>query len=81
MFDKIKQYLVHDWACAYKFVSVQLTALLGLVALAEPYIPQLQQYLPQKWIPIACGVIIMARVIQQKAVTRSVKDALSERAS
>ena len=73
MWAKIKSYLINDWKVAYKYVSIQLTALLGLIALAEPYMPQLQQYLPAKFVPIACLVIIAARVIQQKAVAKSVQ--------
>ena len=73
MFNKIKSYLINDWKVAYKYVSIQLTALLGLIALAEPYMPQLQQYLPAKFVPIACGLIIFARLIQQRSVAKSVQ--------
>ena len=77
MLDKIKEYLIRDWRVAYQFVSVQIAAVMGLLALAEPYIPMLHQYLPDTWVPIASGLIIVSRLIQQKKVAKDVKDALS----
>ena len=77
MLDKIKQYLIRDWKIAYTYVSVQIAALMGLLAIAEPYIPVLHQYMPSQWVPIASGLIIVARLIQQKKVAKDVKDALA----
>ena len=77
MLDKIKEYLIRDWKIAYTYVSVQIAAFMGLLSLAEPYIPVLHQYMPEHWVPIASGLIIVSRLIQQKKVAKGVKDALA----
>jgi hypothetical protein len=74
--NKLKEYLIRDWRSAYQFVSVQIAALMALLSLAEPYIPVLHQYMPEHWVPVASGLIIVSRLIQQKKVAKDVKDAL-----
>ena len=75
--NKIKEYLIRDWKIAYQFVSVQIAAVMALLSLAEPYIPVLHQYMPEHWVPVASGLIIVSRLIQQKKVAKDVKDALT----
>jgi len=75
--NKLKEYLIRDWKLAYQFVSLQIAALMALLSLAEPYIPVLHQYMPEHWVPVASGLIIVSRLIQQKKVAKDVKDALS----
>ena len=57
--------LIDNWKRAYKYLSVQATALLALVATAYEYLPAVREYLPEGWVKYAALVIIVARVIQQ----------------
>lgn len=57
--------LIPNWQEAWKMVSVQLMALIALVAACEPYLPQLQRSLPDGWASYALPVVILARLIKQ----------------
>jgi hypothetical protein len=57
--------LIEDWKTAYRYMTVQLAALLGILSVAWEYVPQFQAYLDPamvKWLALA---MLIARVIQQ----------------
>lgn len=58
--------LIENWKRAYRYLSVQATALLALVAMAYEYLPAVRDYLPEGWVKYAALVVIVARIIQQK---------------
>jgi predicted ABC-type exoprotein transport system permease subunit len=64
---KIK--LIENWKQCYKFLTVQLSVILGLIAAAYEYIPMMKDYLPEGWVKYAFIAVIVARIINQ-----SVKD-------
>lgn len=64
--------LIPEWRQAWKFASVQLTALLALLLSLEPLVPQITAYLPPHWAAYLSGAILLARVIQQ--ATTAVKE-------
>jgi len=61
--------LIDGWKAAHRLFTVQLAALLGLVATAWDYVPALQQYLDPAWVKWVALAIIAARVIQQNKAT------------
>lgn len=69
----MKLRLIEDWKSAYKFLSVWVAAVLGLLATAYEYLPSVQTYLPEGWVKWFALLIIAARVIHQN--TNGDKDA------
>lgn len=57
--------LIDEWHKAYRYLSVQLAALLAIAATAWEFLPQLQPYLDPKWVKYAALAMILARVIRQ----------------
>lgn len=57
--------LIENWRSAWRMLSVQVAALLALVAAAYDYLPVLQTYLPEGWIKYAALLVIVARLIKQ----------------
>jgi hypothetical protein len=70
--NKIKACLVDDWKKAYKWVSVQIAAVLVFLPMLMPYMPELSQYLPTNWTQWLGGAIIVARIIAQKKASDAV---------
>jgi hypothetical protein len=64
------KYLIPEWRSAWKFVSVQLAALLTLLLSLEPVVPQITAYLPPHYAAYLSAAILVARIVQQ-AVTAS----------
>jgi hypothetical protein len=64
----IKLKLIEEWRHAWKYISIQLAALTTIVAAMEPFVPQLHAYLPDYWVAIASGAILVARMVQQAKV-------------
>ena len=56
---------VDDIRKAYKFLSVQLAALLAILATAWEFVPAMQQYLDPAWVKYFALAMILARVIRQ----------------
>lgn len=56
---------VDDARKAYKFLSVQLAALLATLATAWEFVPAMQQYLDPAWVKYFALAMILARVIRQ----------------
>lgn len=56
---------IEEWRKAHKYLSVQIAALTGLVAMAYDYLPAIHQYLPEGWVKYAAAAIILARIINQ----------------
>lgn len=67
------KFLIPEWKQAYKFVSVQLAALMTVLLGLEQFAPQIAAYLPPEWQLILSGAILVARIVQQAKV--SVKEA------
>ena len=42
-------WLVEDWRAAYKWFSVQATALLGAITVVYEFVPAMQSYIPAPW--------------------------------
>lgn len=61
--------LIKNWKEAWKLFSVQLMVVIGLVAAAEPYLPQLAEVLPDAWVAYAAPVVVLARLISQRTGT------------
>lgn len=57
--------LIEDWKTAYRYLTVQLAALLTLLAGLYEYFPQAREYLDPAWIKYVGPVLLIARVIQQ----------------
>jgi hypothetical protein len=57
--------MISNWKQAYKFLSVQLLAVLIALASLEPFVPQIAALLPDHWVPIFGALVIVARVISQ----------------
>ena len=57
--------LVDDVRKAWKFLSVQLAALLAILATAWEFVPAMQQYLDPAWVKYFALAMIVARVIRQ----------------
>jgi hypothetical protein len=56
-------WLVQNWRSAYRWISVQLAALLAGLATIYELVPSMKEYLPQQWFHVlmvagAVGVII-----------------------
>lgn len=58
--------LIDDVKSAWRYLSVQLAALLALVASLWPFFPEMQQYLDPAWVKYVALAILVARVIRQK---------------
>lgn len=59
------KWLIDDVHKAYRYLSVQLAALLALVATAWDYFPAMQQYLDPSWVKYGALAILVSRVIRQ----------------
>lgn len=64
----MKKYLIAEWRQAYKYVSVQLAALMAILVSLEPFVPQITAMLPPHWQAYLSIAILVARVIQQAKV-------------
>lgn len=58
--------LIDELDKAYKFLSVQLAAGFGMLALAYEYLPEMKDYLPDTWYKYAFFAILLARLLKQK---------------
>ena len=59
------KWLIDDVHKAWRYLSVQLTALLALAATAWEYVPSVQQYLDPTWLKYFAVAIIVSRVVRQ----------------
>lgn len=57
--------IIDEWKKCYRFLSVQATAITGILAISYEYIPEMKQYLPEGWFKYAVGAILLARVLKQ----------------
>jgi hypothetical protein len=62
----MKLRLVPDWRHAWRFLSVQLAAVIALLATAYDYLPAIRDYVPEGWVKWAAILIIAARVMNQR---------------
>lgn len=60
---KIK--LIENWKQCHKFLTVQLSVLLAMIATAYEYLPMMKDYLPEGWVKYAFIAVIVARIINQ----------------
>lgn len=56
---------MHNLKDAWKWLSVQLSLGLGLLALASEYMPQIKENLPEGWAKYAFLAILAARLYKQ----------------
>ena len=59
--------LIEDWRKAYKFASVQLAVVLGVVAGAAELVPLVKDHLPPAYGAWFSGAIILARLLKQSS--------------
>ena len=64
----MKLRLIEEWRTAYKFLSVQLAALMAVLVSVEPFLPQMAAYLPPHWQAYLSVAILVARIVQQAKV-------------
>jgi hypothetical protein len=58
--------LIDELNKAHTFLSVQLSAIFGMLALGFEYLPMAKEYLPADWYKYAFFVILLSRLIKQK---------------
>lgn len=58
--------LVPDWKDAWRWLSVQLAALMAVLATAYDYLPVVRDYLPEGWVKWAALLLIAGRVLNQQ---------------
>ncbi len=63
------QWLIDDAQRAWRYLTVQMAALLAAIAAAWDYVPTLQQYLDPAWLKWFALAMIFARVINQTPKT------------
>uniref|UniRef100_A0AAU8GSY1 Holin n=1 Tax=Pseudomonas phage PAKlein3 TaxID=3230132 RepID=A0AAU8GSY1_9VIRU len=56
--------LIDNWKQCWRYLSVQLAALLALLDVAYDYLPALHSYLPEGWVRWAALVIILGRIVK-----------------
>lgn len=61
----MKQVLVDNWKNAWKWLSIQLAALLVIMDVLAQNLPAVAAYLPEGWVKWLGIAIIVARVINQ----------------
>jgi hypothetical protein len=69
------KWLIDDVHKAWRYMSVQLTALLALAATAWEYVPSVQQYLDPTWLKYFAVAIIVSRVVRQSPKQPVIGDA------
>ena len=57
--------LINEWHKAWRYLTVQLAALLAVLATAWDYVPALQQYLDPAWVKYFALAILVARIVNQ----------------
>jgi hypothetical protein len=57
--------MIENWKKAYKFFSVQLLAVLIVLAGLEPFVPQISALLPEHWVPVFAALILFSRLVSQ----------------
>ncbi len=62
----MKLRLVSDWREAHRWLSVQLAALITLLAMAYDYLPAVRENLPEGWVKYAVPLILLGRILDQK---------------
>ena len=67
LIHKIEKHLVDDWREAMRWASVWLTALVGMLATAQEYLPLMKEHLPEGWVKYATLAIIIARLWKQRS--------------
>lgn len=71
------KYVIADWKKCYRYLEVQVSLGIALLALLPNYIPQLQQYgVNEKLLGLLAIVGIVARVIHQESKGMSAMDAV-----
>lgn len=69
--------LIPDWKEAWKFFSVQLAFVMLFLDILQSNMPELQPFLPDKWVSCISLAIIVTRLIHQnvKAFEKVITDA------
>jgi hypothetical protein len=60
--------IIDNWKQAHKFLTVQISTLLGMAAAAYEYFPAMREYFPEGWAKYAFAAIIVARLWKQKGL-------------
>jgi len=62
----VNTWLIPDLRNAWRFLSVQVSAGIVLLATAYDYLPAVRDYLPEGWVKWAALLVIAARILNQK---------------
>lgn len=60
----MKAEIIPEWKQAWRYLTVQLLALVAVLDTAYAYLPMLQEYLPDHWVRWACLVVIIGRIVK-----------------
>ena len=66
--------LIPNWRVAYKYLTVQLAAVMLVLSTGVEVLPMLAAYLPTNWVQIMAALILLARMIQQAKVDKGTPD-------
>lgn len=58
--------LIDNWKGAWKFVTVQIAAVILFLPTLLPYMGDIAQYVPHNWYQWLGGAILVARIIKQR---------------
>lgn len=61
---KIK--LIDNWKNAWKFVTVQIAAVILFLPTLFPYLPEIAAFIPTNWYQWLAGAILVARIVKQR---------------
>lgn len=76
--QKIESYLIDDWKKAFTFLSVWFYIIIGVLALIPSFIPQIQGYVPEKYISIIAVLGIVARLVKQARTEQVPEQAIAQ---
>lgn len=58
--------LIENWKQAWKYISVQIAAVILFLPTLAPYMPEIMAYIPTNWYQILGGAILIARIVKQR---------------
>lgn len=61
--------LIPNWKKAYKYLTVQLSALLVIASTAYDYLPDIKEAVPDGWVKWVGLAILVARLLHQPSVS------------
>ena len=72
--DRRFGWLVSEWRKAWRWASIQISALGGVLVIIYEMLPQAKEYIPQGWFNAVMGICFLA-VVFGRLKNQPVKDA------